>query len=88
MNLPKLSVFLAVALILSAMVRLASPTHAAAPVPERPRLMVLADMGNEPDEEQQMAHMLVCCNAFDLEALIAITGKYLRPESCQEHYPQ
>jgi hypothetical protein len=42
------------------------------------RLIILADMGNEPDEEQQMAHMLVCSNEFDVEGLIAVTGKYLR----------
>ena len=51
----------------------------------RARLIILADMGNEPDEEQQMAHMLMCCNAFDLDALIAVTGKYLRPESKIEY---
>jgi hypothetical protein len=45
---------------------------------DRPRLIILADMGNEPDEEQQMAHMLVNCNEFELEGLIAVTGKYLR----------
>lgn len=45
------------------------------------RLIILADMGNEPDEEQQMLHMLMCSNEFDLEGLIAVTGRYLRPES-------
>ena len=44
----------------------------------RHRLIVLADMGNEPDEEQQMVHMLMCSNEFDVEGLIAVTGKYLR----------
>ena len=43
------------------------------------RLIILADMGNEPDEEQQMMHMLMCSNEFDLEGLIAVTGKYLHP---------
>ncbi len=51
----------------------------------RHRLIILADMGNEPDEEQQMAHMLMCCNEFEPEALIAVTGKYLRPESKIEY---
>lgn len=46
----------------------------------KPRLIVMADMGNEPDEEQQMAHMLMCSNMFEVEGLIAVTGKYLRPE--------
>jgi len=45
----------------------------------RIRLIILADMGNEPDEEQQMMHMLMCSNEFDLEGLIAVTGKYLHP---------
>lgn len=44
------------------------------------RLIILADMGNEPDEEQQMMHMLMCSNEFDLEGLIAVTGKYLHPD--------
>ena len=48
---------------------------------QRPRLIILADMGNEPDEEQQMAHMLVNCNEFDLEGLIAVTGKFLNEKA-------
>lgn len=48
---------------------------------QKPRLIVLADMGNEPDEMQQMIHMITCSNEFDIEGLIAVTGKYLRPES-------
>jgi len=45
------------------------------------RLIILADMGNEADEEQQMTHMIMCSNEFDLEGLIAVTGKYLHPNS-------
>jgi hypothetical protein len=52
--------------------------------PVRHRLIVLADMGNEPDEEQQMAHLLVSSNEFDVEGLIAVTGKYLRLETHPE----
>ena len=46
-----------------------------------PRLIILADMGNEPDEEQQMMHMLMCNHELELEGLIAVTGKYLQPAS-------
>jgi len=49
----------------------------------RPRLIILADMGNEPDEEQQMTHMLVNANAFHLEGLIAVTGKFLNEHANQ-----
>ncbi|MCG8525377.1 MAG: DUF1593 domain-containing protein [Opitutales bacterium] len=45
------------------------------------RLVILADMGNEPDEEQQMMHMLMCSHEFELEGLIAVTGKFLHPDS-------
>jgi len=44
---------------------------------EKSRLIILADMGNEPDEVQQMVHMMMYSNEFDLEGLIAVSGKYL-----------
>ena len=44
---------------------------------EKTRLIIMADMGNEPDEEQHMMHMLMYSNMFDLEGLIACSGKYL-----------
>ncbi len=47
---------------------------------DRSRLIVLADMGNEPDEEQQMLHLLVCSDRIEIEGLIAVTGWHLRPE--------
>jgi len=47
----------------------------------KPRVIILADMGNDPDEEQQMVHMMMYANEFDLEGLIAVTGKFLNPES-------
>ncbi|NND08696.1 MAG: DUF1593 domain-containing protein [Saprospiraceae bacterium] len=46
--------------------------------PEKARLIIMADMGHDPDEEQQMTHMLLCSNEFDLEGLIAVTGRYFR----------
>ncbi|MEM6690340.1 MAG: nucleoside hydrolase-like domain-containing protein [Planctomycetota bacterium] len=47
---------------------------------ESPRLIIMADMGNEPDEEQQMAHLLMYANMVDLEGLIACSGKYLHAD--------
>ena len=35
----------------------------------RTRLVILADMGCEPDEVQQMIHMLICSNEFEPERL-------------------
>jgi len=45
---------------------------------QKHRLIVLSDMGNEPDEEQQRVHTLPHCNEFDLEAQISVTGKFLK----------
>lgn len=66
--------------ILLSIIHLSAAICPAAPEPERARLIVLADMGNEPDEEQQMMHMLMCANEFEIEGLLAVTGIYLRPE--------
>ncbi|MDP3069501.1 MAG: DUF1593 domain-containing protein [Opitutaceae bacterium] len=46
---------------------------------DRPRLIVLADMGHDPDDEQQIMHLLMCSNAIEIEGLIAVTGRYFRP---------
>ena len=45
----------------------------------RNRLIILADMGCEPDEMQQMIHMLMCSNEFEPVGLIAVTGKFIHP---------
>ncbi len=55
-------------------------TPAQSPAESRPRLIVLADMGNEPDEVQQILHLLMCSNQVELEGLLAVTGKFLRPD--------
>lgn len=56
------------------------------------RVIVLADMGNEPDEEQQIVHLMTYSNEFDLVGLIAVTGKFLNPNSTnpekQRLYPE
>ncbi|MFC1761433.1 DUF1593 domain-containing protein [Planctomycetota bacterium] len=42
------------------------------------RLIIMADMGNEADEEQQMMHLLMYSNMVDLEGLLAVSGIFLR----------
>ncbi|MEL6109865.1 MAG: nucleoside hydrolase-like domain-containing protein, partial [Planctomycetota bacterium] len=49
-------------------------------VHQKSRLIVMADMGNEPDEMQQMMHLLMYSNRVDLEGLIACSGKYLHAD--------
>ena len=55
-------------------------TEAMAVDDTRARLIVMADMGNEPDEEQQMTHLLMYANRVELEGLIACSGKYLHAD--------
>lgn len=70
---------LALAVVLGAGVGASEP-------PQRYRMIVLADMGNEPDEMQQMIHLFACSNLFEVQGLIAVTGKYLHPESDLSDY--
>ena len=53
---------------------------------EKTRTIILADMGNELDEEQQMIHMLMYSNEFQLEGLIAVSGKFLNSGRTDDEY--
>lgn len=44
----------------------------------KPRLFVLTDIANEPDDEESMVRLLVYANEFDLEGLVATTSTHLR----------
>ena len=54
----------------------------------KPRVIVLTDITNEPDDEESMVRFLVYCNEFDVEGLIATTSVWLRdkvrPENIRE----
>ncbi|MBC3758706.1 DUF1593 domain-containing protein [Hyunsoonleella sp. SJ7] len=43
------------------------------------RFILMSDIGHDPDDEQQLVHLLMYSNTFDLEGLIAVTGRYFRP---------
>jgi hypothetical protein len=45
---------------------------------ERPRVVVLTDITNEPDDQQSMVRFLVYSNEFEVEALVATTSTWLR----------
>src|SRR4051812_26130814 len=50
----------------------------------RPRVLVLSDMGNEPDDQMSFVRLLLYSNELDLEGLIATTStwqkKRVQPE--------
>lgn len=45
---------------------------------DKPRLLVLTDISNEPDDEESLVRLLVYSNEYDIEGLIATTSTYLR----------
>ncbi|MEO6245981.1 MAG: nucleoside hydrolase-like domain-containing protein [Opitutaceae bacterium] len=49
------------------------------PAADRPRLIVMTDIGHDPDDEQQIVHLLACANEVEIEGLITTTGRFFRP---------
>ncbi|MCW6530476.1 DUF1593 domain-containing protein [Sphingomonas sp. MMSM20] len=50
---------------------------AAAPDP-KPRVLVLTDIGNEPDDSESFVRLLLYANEFDIEGLVAVTSTWQR----------
>lgn len=54
----------------------------------KPRVLVLTDIGGDPDDQQSMVRFLSYCNEFDVEGLIATSrmdhGKDTKPELIRE----
>jgi hypothetical protein len=44
----------------------------------RTRLIVLTDIGNEPDDSQSLVRLLTYANEFEIEGLLAVTSTWLR----------
>src|SRR5689334_9250356 len=62
---------------------IASPQHAAAQLSSpglvddfvgKPRVLVLTDIGNEPDDQMSFVRLLLYSNELDLEGLVATTS--------------
>lgn len=48
------------------------------PYVARPRMIVLTDIANEPDDQMSFVRLLVSSNQVDIEALVATTSRHLR----------
>ena len=44
----------------------------------KPRLVVMTDLSNEPDDEESLVRLLVYSDQFDIEGLIAVTSNWLK----------
>jgi hypothetical protein len=51
----------------------------------RPRVLVLTDITNEPDDEQSLVRFLCYANEFDIEGLVATTSCWLRGRVAPGH---
>ena len=51
---------------------------------ERPRVVVLTDISNEPDDEESLVRFLVYSNEFEVEGLIATTSTHLRTKTRED----
>lgn len=47
----------------------------------KPRLVVLTDISNEPDDEESLVRLLVYSNEYDIEGLVATTSVWLRDKT-------
>ena len=60
----------------------------AAQTAAKPRLVVLTDIGGDPDDQQSMVRLLAYANEFDVEALVATSrmghGHDVRPDLIQQ----
>ena len=59
-----------------------------APAQQKPRVLALTDITNEPDDEQSMVRFLLYSNEYNVEGLLATTSIHLpdrvRPEKIRE----
>lgn len=55
---------------------------------ERPRLLVLTDMGADPDDQQSMIRLMVYANAFEIEGLVATSSATARNRQTAPLHPE
>src|SRR3954469_19964493 len=48
------------------------------PYAAKPRVLVMTDIANEPDDQMSMVRFLVYANQFDVEGLVATTSTWMR----------
>ena len=77
--------------VLASLVSLAQPAVAEGLAPDyldpfegKPRLFVLTDIGNEPDDQMSFVRLLLYSNELDLEGLVATTSTWQKEKVLPE----
>ena len=52
--------------------------------PGKPRVFVLSDIGNEPDDQMSLTRLLLYSNDYDIEGLVAVTSTWQRKKVSPE----
>jgi hypothetical protein len=50
------------------------------PIPNKPRVFILSDISNEPDDAESLTRYLLYANQFQTEGIVAVTSTWLRDE--------
>lgn len=66
------------------LILLSNPLYAQLPMKEmpveKPRVLVLTDIANEPDDQESLVRFLSYANEFDIEGFVATTSNWMRDE--------
>lgn len=50
------------------------------PIPDKPRVFIVSDISNEPDDAESLTRYLLYSNQFQTEGIVAVTSTWLRDE--------
>lgn len=67
-----------------AMASASSPNVRVQGFPKKPRVFVLSDVSNEPDDAESLVRYLTYANQFITEGLVPTTSVWLRDRTCPE----
>ncbi|RBQ99434.1 hypothetical protein VDGD_20081 [Verticillium dahliae] len=51
---------------------------------ETPRVFVLSDISNEPDDAESLVRFLLYSNQFDIEGIVAVTSTWMKTKVCPQ----
>lgn len=52
--------------------------------PSKPRVFIISDISNEPDDAESLVRYLLYANQFDTEGLVACTSTWMRTKVCPQ----
>ena len=52
--------------------------------PQKPRVFILSDISNEPDDAESLCRYLLYSNQFETEGLVACTSTWMRDKVCPQ----